>query len=266
MVFSSDTVVIEKNYNAEESKENKGIKLVEMPMEVREKIMALEVPSKPTLKLKKVHFDTQNSTSKTPLISEFEYIDSHIYAIGSLIIDNKSNTLSRCVSLKGLIELACTTEATSEIQMPPIGLMVAGSFLSVFGVKQTLEINSIFNTTDLSGDLSLLTNPRAGDKFSYIHSWELKQVTKNIVSINSATTNKFYVSCFVENPVEAVMLNSKLNGMYLPVTCNGKNNAGKEFKNNFAFLLDSQMYLSLSMENTYANTNYTIKSLEYNPR
>jgi hypothetical protein len=232
-----------------------------LPAEIRATLAALPQDSNPAPLLTRVR-------SGYTAASETRSSDAHYQRLGdglvgiTTILSGKDAILTRVLTLAGLIELVSTSESAVEINTN-LTLPIGRAFLP-FEIRQTSHASSVRNTTGLSGDLASLVYPKPGTSFSYVQKWNA-QVTSSTGAFSSKKTvaGEFKVSCVAKESLDAAMLHEGFKGKYLPVTCTGSNQQGAIFTDEFAYLLDSQIYLRLSGSNKFGRTEYKFSGAEY---
>jgi len=215
------------------------------------------MPRQPLTALK---YDLVTGESTRSSQARYERLDSGLEVVSTLL-GGKGAILSRVLTLKGMIELASTTESTIEINLN--NALAIGNKTLPYSIHRTLRTSSVRNTTALSGDLAALMQPQPGGRFSYVHSFEDEYSSSAALGARRVATSTFNVSCDVANPAGASTLHHQLRGKYLHIVCEGTNREGGTFTNQFAFLLDSQIYLRLAASNRRGETKYTLTGVEY---
>ena len=233
---------------------------LELPIDIRRQLASLPHGENPAAPLAVLKFDLVTGRSTRSSQSRYERLDSGLLGVSTLL-GGKGAILSRVLTLKGMVELASTTESTIEIELS--NTVAVGKMFFPYSIHRTLRTSSVRNTTVLSGDLAALIQPQAGTRFSYAHSWENEYSSSAAFSSKKVVTNTFNVTCGVANPADVSTLHQQLRGKYLRVVCEGTNREGETFTNEFAYLLDSQIYLRLAASNKLGQTKYTLTGVEY---
>ena len=173
--------------------------------------------------------------------------------------------IRRALTLQGLVPLATVTEIAREYDASSV-VPLGKSFFS-YSVTRDLKANGTTNSTALSGDLAQLVAPAVGSRFSFEQSWDAQSMvtTSGLFGGTKTSTSSFTLkqTCAVEEERDAAVLHRNFQGKYMPVNCEGKLSNGALRIDQYAFLVDSAVYLLLSSATNGNVDKYTIADVEY---
>src|SRR5690349_10420932 len=88
--------------------------VVEIPASIREQLASLPRGEFAATRLRKLQFDMVMGPTTLSMDSGYEQLDNGLLGVSSIVNTNKSNQLTRMLTLRGLIELAGTSESTTD--------------------------------------------------------------------------------------------------------------------------------------------------------
>ena len=236
----------------------------EIPLAVRKAVEdALTPPLQPSeqpvrkLILEETYAGRTNSKELT-----LEYLPG-----GLLFTVDKSTGASAMASSRltlGLLELLGSSDSVLKL----------GSYASVIGkayiplsLTSSLEASSTSGVSELTGDLRQVAMAAANSAFSFVATTNTRRVIKTNGMFgstrNSDLSNTYSFACRIGGDKPARELFEGLRGAYREVTCDFKNVKGPSSQQTFAFLVDSGVYITLSMHGERFNFDYKITGVEY---
>src|SRR5262249_45118542 len=146
----------------------------------------------------------------------------------------------------GMLDLANVTELGGPVRLPATTVPVGKLVLRLSSTERNLSARGFLNATSIAGDLATLALPSPGAVFSFEQKLERRNtvtITGGLFSgprtsdLKSDRRNK----CVVGEEVDAAVLSAQLRGRYLPVTCEGGDEAqNTKHTRKWAYLLDSK--------------------------
>lgn len=235
---------------------------VELSPNVREELSKLPKRDASAAQIKLLKIDIDSGSEITKAERHFELLDNRLVGITETLPTR--NSQARSLTLQGIIDLVWTMEVltSGETVIPLPG----GKAFLPFGVSRTIKTSLVRTTSLLSGDLPILVTPAPETPFSYEHTIDNELSRKGLLSLTSSFRIETKVTCRVKAAAEATLIHPKLLGTYLPVTCDGKDPEGPPFSRDFAYLVDSQLYILLSLTSRGRRETYKITDVEYAPR
>ena len=235
---------------------------VELPSAVREELSKLPKRDAVRMQLRslKIDIDTGSETAKAERI--FYPLENGLTGIMEVLPSRNSQAQS--LSLHGLIDLVWMMEmVTSSESVVPIPI---GKVFVPFGINRSTKTSVLRKTSSLSGDLKSLNSPSPEMRFSYQQNIDAELTSKGLLSLSTNFRSETTVTCNVQGAVDAKTLHPKFQGAYLPVSCEGKDPKGPLIVREFAYLVDSQVYLLLSLSGGDQKEKYKITDVEYSPQ
>lgn len=167
--------------------------------------------------------------------------------------------------LQGLVPLATVTEVAVELDTTSV--VPIGKVFLPFGIKSSIKSGGNTSVNQLSGELEKMTAPTPGVKFPVDYAWDANVVstTSGLFGGTKASSFSFSVKqiCTADKESEASTLHARLQGKYRKVTCDGTLSNGATRSEEYAFLVDSDLYLLLSTTTNGRTDRYTIAEVEY---
>lgn len=222
---------------------------VELSAVLRQDLARLPLSTVPVASLKMVKFSDEAGTPQ--LSAYYERLESGLWGVAHLTTAGRTGAVQRQLSLHGLVALGGTIEFSSEVEIP---IFVPGvKFLPFGSITRPIQTKSTYQAEYIKGDLSTLSNPTPGAKFSYEVSWKSSARSSN---------NEAKASCSVEKEMSAGTLNSKLRGAFFPITCEEVRN-GQTSTRQYAYLLESRLYVMTSIVGGANEGKFKLAEVEY---
>jgi hypothetical protein len=153
--------------------------------------------------------------------------------------EQESQGGTRGVSLCGLVGLIAESASSMTNTVP---LLVGKVFLPN-GLKSTVDFNNRMRLVGFDASVPSVCAPVPGSQFTYRTEAEVTRRTSGVFTRTNTSRETVAGSCAVGNERQAASkLHPALQGDYLTVSCDTET-GGKKYKTNYAFVLDSGMYL-----------------------
>lgn len=236
--------------------------IVELSSNVRDELSKLPKRDVSTAQLKTLKIDIDAGSGITKAEKSFEFLGNGLVGVTEVL--PAQNSQARSLTLQGIVELVWTMEVltSGETVIPLPG---AKAFLP-FGVSRTIRTSVVRKTNTLSGELPALVVPTPQIPFSFEQTTDTELSRKGLLSLTSNFRNETKISCTVQAAADAKAIHPKLMGQYLPVTCEGKDPKGPPFVREFAYVIDSHLYILLSTTGRDRRETHKITDVEYAPR
>jgi hypothetical protein len=212
---------------------------IELPVIVKEGLAKLPLTEGLVAPLKVLRFKV--SGGPLPLEIAFKRLDNGLWAIAWA----GGAVNQQMITLHGMFNLA----GTIDIKMKLSG-----------GIRIH---HSVRKANALSGDLATLVAPTAGSRFTIEHNYDVESTSPGIVFSSSDNVKNSRIEmksvCATDKAIEATKLHPDLKGLYIPVTCEYQSNVATPPVSQWAYLIDSRMYVRLSS----GKETYTITDVEY---
>ncbi len=235
---------------------------VEVEPSVQEKLGAMSQAAEPRARIVRLVLEMRLAAN-APLVkafSNYNWQGHSIWGVQSDLHIGKRLLSRYALSLCGFFDLASASRMQdgAETTIPvPIGKATVPFSFSYSGtVERTTRI------TRLDADPLAVCAPRAAS-FDFETETETRITTSRAFSQSTAEKSIAKARCDVGRESAASTLHPKLRGNRVDVTCAGADRDGRPFKWSYAYLVDSELYLSLQQESGKTMVESRVADVEY---
>jgi hypothetical protein len=173
--------------------------------------------------------------------------------------EQESQGSTRGVSLCGLIGLIAESASTMQNTVP----LVVGKFFLPNGLKSTVDFNNRMRLVGFDASVPSVCAPMPGSQFTYRAEAEVTRRTSGVFTRTSTSRETVAGSCAVGNERQAASkLHPGLQGDYLTVSCDTET-GGKKYKTNYAFVLESGVYLMMQRSGEWQTSSLQYTDVRY---
>ncbi len=231
---------------------------------IQAQVSALAPKTVPTALLRSVKGVVESGSSTSQAVRYFERLDNGLWS-STLELGTKKGIVRKSLMLQGIVPLATVTEIAVELDTTSV--VPIGKVFLPFGIKSSVKSGGSTSVNQLSGELEKMMAPAAGVKFPLDYGWDGRVVstTSGLFGGTKASSLSLSVKqvCTADNELEASTLNPRLLGKYRKVTCDGALSSGATRSEEYAYLVDSDLYVLLSSTINGRTDRYTIAEVEY---
>lgn len=183
-------------------------------------------------------------------------------ALGST--NTQGQGVSRSLSLCGLVTLLA--EGRIQMETATSTVLPAGPLFVPFGFQSSAQANDRTRLTALTSSAARLCSPRAGSQFSYTTAAEVVMKTSGLITSTQTLIQTVAAKCQVARaPEPANKIHPDLQGDQLPVACDVENADGSTTRNEYAYLVDSALYVLLRSVNPMGSVDIRYPAMGYTP-